>query len=152
MELNFRRAVQDDVPILVQMLADDPLGKQREKLADPLPQAYLDAFQAIDRDPNNELTLAVHGDGIIGFLQITFIPYLTYQGRWRALIEGVRVQRAFRGRGVGRQLFEYAIRRARQRGCHLVQLTSDKQRPGAIKFYESLGFVASHAGMKLHLG
>jgi len=152
MDLQFRTAVIDDVPLLVQMLADDPLGKQREKWEDPLPRSYCDAFGAIDRDSNNELVVAIHGGQIVGFLQITFIPYLTYQGRWRALVEGVRVQREFRGRGIGRQIFQWAIERARQRGCHLIQLTSDKQRPGAIQFYESLGFVASHEGMKLHLG
>ena len=152
MELSFRTAAIGDVPTLVQMLADDPLGKQRENWGDPLPQPYRDAFSAIDRDPNNELILAIHGERIVGFLQITFIPYFTYQGRWRALVEGVRVQRAYRSRGIGRQILQWAIQRARQRGCHLIQLTSDKQRPGAIKFYESLGFVASHEGMKLHLG
>ena len=89
---------------------------------------------------------------VVGVLQLTFIRYITYQGGWRALIEGVRVASDFRSGGVGRQLFVWAIERARERGCHMIQLTSDKTRPDAIRFYEKLGFVASHEGMKLHLG
>jgi GNAT superfamily N-acetyltransferase len=84
-------------------------------------------------------------------LQLTYIPQLTYQGGWRALIEGVRIARAERSQGLGRQMFEWAIGRARARGCHMVQLTTDKARPDALRFYQALGFVASHDGMKLHL-
>ena len=84
-------------------------------------------------------------------LQLTFIPYLTHQGTWRALIEGVRVHKDCRGQGVGRAMFEWAIERARQRGCRMVQLTTAKTRPDALRFYQQLGFVASHEGMKLHL-
>lgn len=149
--ITFRRASLEDLATIVKLLADDPLGAQRESYQLPLPQSYVDAFAAIDRDPNNELTVAQLDSFVIGVLQITFIPYLTYQGGWRALIEGVRVASHLRSSGVGRELFNWAIERARQRGCHLVQLTSDKARPDAIRFYESLGFVASHQGMKLHL-
>lgn len=134
------------------MLANDPLGARREDFRDPLPSSYHDAFDAIDRDLNNELVVVERDGAVIGVLQLTFIPYLTYRGGWRALIEGVRVAADQRGGGVGRALFEWAIERARERGCHLVQLTSDKQRPDAIRFYESLGFRASHEGMKLHFG
>jgi GNAT superfamily N-acetyltransferase len=148
----FRRATQNDLPAIVRLLADDPLGAQRERFEDPLPGAYGDAFAAIDRDPNNELVVLERAGEVIGVLQLTFIPYLTYQGGWRALIEGVRIDARFRSGGLGRQLFEWAIARARERGCHLIQLTSDKARPDAIRFYESLGFVASHEGMKLKLG
>jgi GNAT superfamily N-acetyltransferase len=134
------------------MLADDPLGATREVFSSPLPDCYPAAFDAIDRDPNNELVVAETADGIVvGVFQITFIPYLTYRGGWRALIEGVRVASGFRSRGVGRQMFDWAIQRAKDRGCRVVQLTSDKSRPDAIHFYEQLGFVASHEGMKLHL-
>jgi ribosomal protein S18 acetylase RimI-like enzyme len=148
----FRRATVADLPAIVALLADDPLGAQRENFADPLPQSYSDAFAAIDRDPNNELVVVeVTGYRVIGVLQLTFIPYITYQGGWRALIEGVRVAAEFRSAGVGEQMLLWAIQRARDRGCHLVQLTSDKTRPDAIRFYERLGFVASHEGMKLHL-
>ena len=141
------------MPVLVRLLADDPLGAQREACTSPLPESYYVAFEAIDRDPNNELIVVETTDGqVAGMLQLTFIPYLTYRGGWRALIEAVRVASPMRSHGVGRRLFEWAIGRARERGCHLIQLTSDKARPDAIRFYESLGFVASHAGMKLHLG
>ena len=147
----FRRASREDVPAIVRMLASDALGAAREALESPLPGSYYDAFEAIDRDANNELVVAQLEGRIIGVLQITFIPYMTYRGGWRALIEGVRVDSNVRSRGICRELFTWAIERARQRGCHLVQLTSDKARPDAIRFYENLGFVASHEGLKLHL-
>ena len=149
--VSFRRARRAELPAIVRMLADDPLGARRERSATPLPAAYSAAFAAIARDRNNELVVAVAADVVIGVLQLTFIPSLTYQGGWRALIEGVRIDSRFRSGGLGRRLFEWAIGRAVERGCHLVQLTSDKARPDAIRFYESLGFVASHEGMKLPL-
>ena len=148
--LVFQNATEEDVEKIVQMLADDPLGAKRESYELPLPQTYLDAYNTISDDLNNELVVARNGEVIAGFLQITFIPYLTYQGRWRALVEGVRVNKEYRGKGIGKQLFQWAIERAKQRNCHLIQLTTDKQRPDAIKFYESLGFTPSHVGMKLH--
>jgi GNAT superfamily N-acetyltransferase len=150
--LIFRRATGADLPAIVAMLADDVLGAQREDFRVPLPQSYVDAFAAIDRDPNNELVVAEDAaHRVIGVLQLSFIPYLTYQGGWRALIEGVRVAAQSRAGGVGRQLLLWAVARARERGCHLVQLTSDKARPDAIRFYEALGFVATHEGLKRHL-
>ena len=150
-EIAFRAARADDLATIVGMLVDDSLGKQRESLDGELPGAYVDAFAEIDRDPNNELLLATLDDAVIGVLQLTFIPYLTYQGSWRLLIEGVRVHESHRGRGVGQAMFEEAIRRARSRRCRIVQLTSDKRRLDAQRFYERLGFVASHEGYKLHL-
>lgn len=151
--LNFRRATKDDLPSIVKLLADDPLGSTRERYSVPLPQTYYDAYAAIERDENNELIVVEDADRqILGVLQMTFIPCITYQGGWRALIEGVRVASQVRSSGIGRQLFRWAIERARARGCHMLQLTSDKTRPDAIRFYESLGFVASHEGMKLKLG
>ena len=150
--LDFRRATRDDLPSIVKLLADDPLGAQREVYSVPLPQSYYDAYAAIERDDNNELVVVDDGKHeILGVLQMTFIPCITYQGGWRALIEGVRVATEVRSSGIGKQLFLWAIERARARGCHMVQLTSDKARPDAIRFYESLGFVASHEGMKLRL-
>lgn len=149
--LIYRAASKQDLSILVAMLADDALGATRENPALPLSEDYLKAFASIDEDPNNELTVVEQNGKIIGMLQLTFIPYLTYQGSWRCLIEGVRVHSSCRGQGVGQAFFEWAIDRAKQRGCQLVQLTSDKQRPDAIRFYESLGFVASHEGFKLNL-
>jgi GNAT superfamily N-acetyltransferase len=147
----FRRAVRTDLEDIVRLLADDPLGARREEYASPLPDRYSLAFEAIDRDPNNELVVVELEGRIAGVLQLTYIPYLTYRGGWRALIEGVRVDASLRSSGIGRKLFTWAIERARDKGCHMVQLTSDKTRPDAIRFYESLGFVASHEGMKLLL-
>ncbi|MEZ5472623.1 MAG: GNAT family N-acetyltransferase [Marinicella sp.] len=149
--MKFRQAQKQDLPQLVQMLADDPLGAKRENPTLPLTESYLQAFATIDKDPNNELIVAEQDQQIIGMLQLTFIPYLTYQGSWRCLIEGVRVHKDHRGQGVGRLLFEWAIKRGRERSCQLVQLTSDKQRSDAIRFYQQLGFVPSHEGFKLSL-
>jgi ribosomal protein S18 acetylase RimI-like enzyme len=149
-DVMFRRATEADLAAIVHLLADDPLGAARESDTTPLPDSYYRAFAAIDADPNNELIVA-DGDGaVLGVLQLTFIPSITYRGGWRALIEGVRVAAALRSSGLGRALVVRAIERARERGCQLVQLTSDKKRPDAIRFYERLGFVASHEGMKLH--
>ncbi len=147
----FRAAVRTDLPDIVRMLADDALGATREAYASPLPASYYAAFDAIDRDPNNELVVAEIDRRVVGVLQLTYIPYMTYRGSWRALIEGVRIESSLRASGIGRKLFTWAIRRAQDRGCKLIQLTSDKARPDAIRFYESLGFVASHEGLKLHL-
>lgn len=146
-----REATADDVAAIVALLADDALGAERECAQSPLPPAYHQAFDAIAADANNELIVADDGGEIVGVLQLTFIPYLTHQGSWRALIEGVRVAASRRGSGLGQQLFEWAIERARTRGCRMVQLTTDKRRPDALRFYERLGFVASHEGMKLQL-
>ncbi|HSG46377.1 MAG TPA: GNAT family N-acetyltransferase [Longimicrobiales bacterium] len=149
--LSFRLARESDLPVLVALLVDDPLGATRERLEDPLPASYHAAFQAIRDDPNQGLLLAQNGSEVVGMLQLTFIPSLTYQGSWRAQIEGVRVAGTARSRGVGRQLVEEAVRRAAQRGCRMVQLTTDKRRPRAIAFYRDLGFTPTHEGMKLHL-
>lgn len=146
--LSFREATIDDLPTLVEMLADDTLGATREDASQPLKPAYIDAFNAIKTDPNNRLILAIKNDSIVGMMQLTFIPYLTYQGAWRCLIEGVRINSNFRGDGYGTAMIEYAIQQAKEHHCLLVQLTSDKQRPEAIKFYEKLGFLASHEGFK----
>ncbi len=150
--VTFRRAVREDLPAIVRLLADDPLGARREQFTTPLPEPYYAAFDAIDRDLNNELVVVeTDTHAVVGVLQMTFIPGITYRGGWRALIEGVRVAAEVRSGGVGRQLLEWAIARARQRGCHVVQLTSDKSRADAIRFYQRLGFVASHEGLKLSL-
>jgi ribosomal protein S18 acetylase RimI-like enzyme len=151
MKLSFREAKVEDLPAIVRLLADDPLGAKRERFATPLPASYVRAFDAIDADPNNELVVACRGTEVVGALQLTFIPYLTYQGGWRALIEAVRIDSKHRSQGLGRTMFQWAIARSRERGCHLVQLTTDKSRADAKRFYESLGFAASHEGMKLFL-
>jgi len=150
-KLTFRQAEKSDLPALVSMLADDELGQQREDISEPLNQAYIDNFTAIDSDPNNELVVVESDKSIVGMLQLTFIPYLTHTGSWRCLIEGVRIHKNYRGKGLGTDFFQWAIMRAKEKGCSIVQLTSDKQRPDAIRFYENLGFVASHEGFKLPL-
>ena len=151
MDLSFRKATSSDIKHIVEMLADDELGSQREDFQLPIPVSYLNAFQAINQDPNQEL-IVVECDGqIIGTLQLSFIQYLTYQGGIRAQIEAVRIQKNHRGQGLGERFFQWAIQRAKERNAHVLQLTTDKQRPDAIRFYEKLGFKASHEGMKLHL-
>ena len=149
--LTFRTATRDDLVSIVRMLAADPLGATRESVTEPLAPEYESAFAAISDDPNNELLVAERGSLLAGVLQLTYLPSLTYQGGWRAQVEGVRVAEAMRGQGVGRALFEEAIARARRRGCRLIQLTTDNRRPEALRFYEQLGFRATHAGMKLPL-
>ena len=148
--LTFRSAQKEDVPYVVHVLADDPLGALRERDEDPLPESYYSAFEAISNDPNNDLIIVECNGERAGFLQLTIIPYMTYTGRPRGMIEGVRIDKAHQGQGIGRELILHAIEKARSRHCHLVQLTSDKKRDRAISFYESLGFIATHEGMKLH--
>jgi len=149
--ITFRAAVLSDLPAIIAMLADDILGKQRENAIYPPAQEYVDAFNAINLDANQLQAVAVLGDKIVGTLQITFVPGLARRGAWRGQIEGGRIGRAHRGVGIGELMFEWAIQTCRSRGCYLVQLTTDNQRPDAHRFYEKLGFVSSHAGYKLML-
>jgi GNAT superfamily N-acetyltransferase len=146
-----RRAASDDLETIVAMLADDPIGRDRESPAKTLDPNYHDAFAAIARDPNQLLAVAERGGRVISVLQLSFIPGLTRRGMWRGQIEGVRVAAGERGASVGRAMLEWAIGECRQRGCGLVQLTSDKRRSGAHKFYQALGFEATHEGYKLTL-
>ncbi len=150
-DLYFRRAQANDLAAIIAMLADDALGQTRERVSDPPDRAYTDAFDAIDADPNQLLAVAERGGVVLGCLQISFIPGLSRMGLWRGQIESVRIAANARGGGLGRAMFEWAIDQCRERGCGLVQLTSDKQRPDAIAFYEQLGFKASHEGLKLAL-
>lgn len=148
----FRKATKKDISDVVKMLADDDLGAKREKYSNPLPQTYMDAFDAIDSDPNQELIVVENDDQeILGTFQLSFLQYLTYQGGVRAQIEAVRIRKDQRGKGIGKQMFEWAINRAQQKEAHVLQLTTNKKRPKAIQFYKNLGFVDSHEGMKLHL-
>ena len=150
--MKIRKATESDLPAIVQLLANDKLGKLREDYKVPLPQKYYDAFNAINGDKNQELMVFVNEtEQVIGTMQLSFIPYLTYQGGVRAQIEAVRVHEDYRSKGIGRQLFKWAIQRAGEKGAHVVQLTTYKKRPDALKFYQNLGFTASHEGMKLHL-
>jgi GNAT superfamily N-acetyltransferase len=151
--LTIRRAGRDDLAPIVRLLADDALGAARETTTTPLLDTYTAAFDAIDGDPHHELVVADLGSRrTIAVLQLTVMPGLTHRGMWRAQIEGVRVASDLRASGIGGELIAWAIARARERGCRMVQLMSDKRRPDAIRFYERLGFVASHEGLKLHLG
>ena len=147
--ISVRPAGRADVRAIVAMLADDALGATRERFEDPLPQSYYVAFEAIDADPNHELVVAEMDGLVVGTLQLSVLPYLTYQGRSRAQVEAVRINSNRRGAGIGALLMDWAIDRARRRGCHLIQLTTDKARPEALRFYEQRGFRASHQGMKL---
>jgi GNAT superfamily N-acetyltransferase len=146
-----RLATIEDVPAIVQLLADDMLGRQRENPTDPLPASYFAAFAAIDTDPNNEILVANRDGRIIAALQITYTPSLSCQGSWRATLESVRTVADLRGQGIGTMLVRHAIERARARGCGSVQLSTHKVRTDARRFYERLGFTASHEGMKLSL-
>ena len=150
--MKIRKAERSDLQSIVSMLADDELGKKRELFTDPLPTTYQQAFDEIGKDRNQELMVVTNEQQyVIGTFQLSFIPYLTYQGGIRAQIEAVRIHKDYRGKGIGTIMFEWAITRARLKGAHVLQLTTDKMRPDAINFYESLGFKASHEGMKLHL-
>ncbi|SDH51893.1 Ribosomal protein S18 acetylase RimI [Planococcus glaciei] len=149
--VEFRNAVREDLDRIVEMLADDVLGKERERFEQQLPNFYIQAFEAIEADPNNELIVACLNGEIVGVQQITFTPYIVRQGSWRATIEGVRTAASVRGKGIGRQMISWAIERAKERGCRMVQLTSDKQREDALRFYGQLGFKATHEGLKLQL-
>lgn len=150
-EVTFREATAADLPEIVRLLADDPLGATRETLAEEIPEAYVTAFAAIEKDPNNHLIVADVAGTVAGTLQLTYIPGLTYTGGERAQIEGVRIAADERGRGLGQTMLTWAIDQARARGCRVVQLTTDRQRPDAIRFYQKIGFRPSHMGMKYHL-
>jgi GNAT superfamily N-acetyltransferase len=146
--VTFRRATAQDLPGIVALLADDVLGATREAPGDP---AYAAAFAAIDADANQLLAVAEQDGRILGCLQLTFLPGLSHRGAWRGQVESVRVAADQRGTGLGRRFLEWAIAQCRARGCRMVQLTTDRSRADARRFYESLGFIASHEGMKLAL-
>jgi GNAT superfamily N-acetyltransferase len=151
-ELLFRPARLEDLGVIVRLLADDHLGATRERIADPVPQPYSDAFADIDADPRQEL-IVVEIDGIVrGCLQLTLIPGLSNQGATRAQLEAVRVDSPLRGQGIGKRLVLHAIERARHHGCSVVQLTTHHSRIDAHRFYDQLGFQQSHLGYKLPLG
>ncbi|WP_030780107.1 GNAT family N-acetyltransferase [Streptomyces sp. NRRL S-920] len=148
-DLEIRPAVAADLPAIVEMLADDPLGASRESPDDLTP--YVTAFQRLADDPNQHLVVAAREGRVVGTLQLTIIPGLSRQGATRSLIEGVRVHADERGSGLGKRFMEWAVEESRRQGCQLVQLTSDTSRADAHRFYERLGFTASHLGFKLQL-
>ncbi len=148
-EITFRRAIMDDLPAVVAMLADDPLGATRESPDRLAP--YLEAFAAIDSSPDQLLVVVEHDGQVAGTAQLTFIPGLSHRGMWRADIEAVRIHSGQRAGGLGSALIRWCIEAARERGCGMVQLTSNASRMDAHRFYERLGFEQSHLGFKLKL-
>jgi GNAT superfamily N-acetyltransferase len=150
-EPQYRRARRADLAAIVALLADDALGQSREDPREPLDARYVAAFEAMDRDPAHVLMVVERDGAVVGCLQLSFIPGLSRLGMLRGQIESVRIAAGERGGGLGRAMFEWAIAECRERGCGLVQLTTDKARPNALRFYEQLGFKASHEGMKLGL-
>lgn len=150
--MTFRQATKEDLPAIIEMIANDTLGQLREKYEDPLPKEYYNAFERIDRDRNQELMVIENSEReVVGSFQLSFLQYLTYVGGIRCLVENVHVREDKTGQGIGKQMFQWIIERAKEKGAHLIQLTSNKLRPNAIRFYEGIGFKATHEGFKLHL-
>lgn len=151
MDLKYRQATREDLPEIIRMLADDVLGSTRERYETPLPTTYVKAFEEIDEDKNNELIVAALDGAVIGTLQLTFTPSISFQGGKRCTVESVRVDERYRGQGIGREMMLWAIERAKAKGCISMQLTTNNDRTDAHRFYANLGFSASHLGMKLKL-
>ena len=149
--VTFRRAIVADLPAVVALLADDALGRGREDPCLPLAEGYRHAFAAIDADANQLLAVAAEGEVVLGTLQISFIPGLSRRGAWRGELDSVRVAAARRGERLGERMVLWAVEQCRARGCALVQLTTDKRRTDAHRFYDRLGFAKSHEGYKLAL-
>jgi ribosomal protein S18 acetylase RimI-like enzyme len=147
--VTIRAARSDDVATIVAMLADDALGRSRERIEDPLPPSYSQAFERVARDPNLALVVAEAGGEVVGCLQLCILPGLSSQGASRALIEDVRVASHCRSRGIGEHLVQWAIAEAQSRGCKLVELLTHETRVDAQRFYKRLGFAASHVGMTI---
>ena len=145
----FRTAREEDLGAILRLFRDDPLGSKRERMAEAPPAIYREALRDIERFPGNEIIVAELAGEIVGVLQLTIIPGLSREGARRGQIEAVRIDRRHRGQGLGQALMRHAIERARAEGCRLVQLTSDKLRDDAHRFYSRLGFVDSHVGFKL---
>jgi len=150
-QLIFRPARREDVAQIVRLLADDQLGATREQIADPLPALYLEAFEEVAADPHQELIVVDLDGSVVGCMQLTIIPGLSQQGARRAQIEAVRVDASLRSQGIGERLIRHAIERARYHRCRFMQLTTNRVRVDAHRFYDRLGFKASHLGYKLPL-
>lgn len=148
-DLEIRPARPEDIPAIVALLADDPLGAQRESPEDLTP--YVTALERLTRDPNQHAVVATRDGRVVGTLQLTIIPGLSRRGATRSVIEAVRVHADERGTGLGTRFLTWAVDESRRQGCHLVQLTSDATRTDAHRFYERLGFTASHVGFKLNI-
>lgn len=151
-DLIIRDALEADLPFIVGLIASDPIAASRDPERPGDAAAQLEGFRAIAADPNHRLLVAERAETPVGSFQLSFIPGVARGGAWRGQIEAVRVAPALQGRGIGDAMMHWAIAQCRQRGCALVQLTSDCKRAGAHRFYERLGFVATHSGFKLKLG
>jgi GNAT superfamily N-acetyltransferase len=151
-DILFRLAQRADLPFIVRLLADDDLGSQRERAESPLPESYYSAFEQIAHDPNHELIVAERNGEVIGTLHLMFLPSISFQGGLRAQVESVRVDKRFQSQGIGTEMMKWTMERARQRGAHIVQLTTNNTRVDAHRFYERLGFKGTHLGMKMKLG
>jgi len=153
--MELRVAVRADVPAVLQLLADDDISRARgfgdAPVAEDVDAAIWAAFEEIDADPANELIVADQDGEIVATCQLTFIPGLSRGGSRRMTIEAVRVRSDRRAAGLGRAFMEHVLTRGRERGCRMAQLTTDKRRADAHRFYAGLGFTASHEGMKLAL-
>ena len=148
----YRKATKEDLPAIIEMIANDALGQLRERYEDPLPKEYYSAFERINTDKNQELIVIENSESeVVATFQLSFLQYLTYLGGIRCLVENVHVREDQTGKGIGKQMFQWIIERAKEKNVHLIQLTSNKLRPNAIRFYEGLGFKATHEGFKLHL-
>jgi GNAT superfamily N-acetyltransferase len=147
----FRRAHRNDLEEILYMLSDDLLGQRREKTSEKIADCYLNAFEKIEADPNQFLMVVELDNKIVGTCHLSLIPSLTHQGGLRMNIEAVRVDSSHRGKGVGKWMMDQAILLARKLSCKIIQLTTDKTRAQAKQFYEQLGFIASHEGMKIYL-
>ncbi len=151
MNIIHRRAKLDDLKEIVSLLADDKLGRMREQAGDEVAQAYLDAFAKIDSNPNQYLMVVENDFKVIGTCHLTLMPSLTFSGSTRLQIEAVRVDQRIRGQNVGQKMIEFAVNWGFDQGATIIQLTTNKERPDALRFYEKLGFKATHEGMKLYL-
>lgn len=151
MSLTYRRAVEADLPFIVKLLTDDAVRATDDRPDEPFHPRYVAALRELEADPNQMMMLAVLEGETVGTIQLTFIPGIAGLGTKRCLVEAVHIAPAHRSRGLGTRMIQWAIEQARERGCGMVQLTSNKKRLDAHRFYERLGFLKSHEGFKYYL-
>lgn len=149
--MEYRKARLDDLPVIIQLYGDDNIGSTRETLAEPIDDIYIRAFEDIAKDSNNQIYVIEDQGKVIGTLQYTIIAHLNRTAAKRAQIESVHIHRDYRNKGIGKKFMQFAIDLAKSDGCKIVQLTSDKTRQDAQRFYQDLGFTDSHVGMKKYI-
>lgn len=149
--MEYRKARLDDLPVIIQLYGDDNIGSTREILAEPIDDIYIRAFEDIAKDRNNHVYVIEDQGKVIGTLQYTIIAHLNRTAAKRAQIESVHIHRDYRNKGIGKKFMQFAIDLAKSDGCKIVQLTSDKTRQDAQRFYRDLGFTDSHVGMKKYI-